>query len=274
MGTREIDKAVILARGAGTRMRRADAAARLAPRQAAAADAGAKAMMPVGRPFVDYVLAGLADAGYRCVCLVVGPGPEPIRRHCRRLRATRIRIELAVQAEPRGTADAVAAAEGFAADDDFLVVNGDNYYPVDALAALRTAPAGSALAAFTRNGLLRDGLLSPRQVGQFAVVRTDAAGHLVRIIEKPREHDLAGLPRPELVSMNCWRFTRSIFDACRSIGPSPRGELELTDAVQFAVDRLGETFAVRTFDAPVLDLSRRADVAAVTERLARVEVRL
>jgi len=57
-----IEKAVILARGLGTRMRKADSAARLDPTQAAAADTGIKAMIPVGRPFLDYVLSALADA--------------------------------------------------------------------------------------------------------------------------------------------------------------------------------------------------------------------
>ncbi len=56
-------KAVILARGLGTRMRRDDAGAELSAEQASLADSGMKAMIPVGRPFLDYVLSGLADAG-------------------------------------------------------------------------------------------------------------------------------------------------------------------------------------------------------------------
>ena len=55
---------------------------------------------------------------------------------------------------------------------------------------------------------------------------------------------LARLPRPLGVSMNCWRFGPAIFEACRSIRPSPRGELEITDAVQYATDRLGERFGI------------------------------
>ena len=58
--SRPTDKLVVLARGLGTRMRRADDAVPLSPQQAAAADAGAKAMMPVGRPFLDYVLSAAA----------------------------------------------------------------------------------------------------------------------------------------------------------------------------------------------------------------------
>ena len=79
---------------------------------------------------------------------------------------------------------------------------------------------------------------------------------------------------PVFLTMNCWRFTASIFEACRRIKPSPRGELEITDAVQCAIDELGEKFAVLTFNAPVLDLSCRMDVGPVSKRLAGTEVRL
>ena len=58
-----VDKAVILARGLGTRMRKCDAAAQLDARQSAAADAGMKGMIPIRRPFLDYILSALADAG-------------------------------------------------------------------------------------------------------------------------------------------------------------------------------------------------------------------
>ncbi len=73
---RPCTKAVILARGLGTRMRHEDPETTLAPEQAAIADAGLKAMIPVGRPFLDYVLSGLADAGFSDVCIVVAPRPQ------------------------------------------------------------------------------------------------------------------------------------------------------------------------------------------------------
>ena len=70
-------KAVILAGGLGTRMRdKADRSVKLTGQQAAAADAGLKAMIPIERPFMDYVISALADAGCRRVCLVIGPGRE------------------------------------------------------------------------------------------------------------------------------------------------------------------------------------------------------
>ncbi len=74
--------------------------------------------------------------------------------------------------------------------------------------------------------------------------------------------------------MNCWVFGPAIFLACARTGLSPRGELELTEAVRYAIASLGERFRVLAFRAPVLDLSTRADIAGVAARLAGVTVRL
>ena len=82
-------------------------------------------------------LSALADAGLEEVCLVIGPEHEAVREYYTKTAPPRrVRLAFAVQEEPRGTADAVLAAEEFAAGEDFLVINSDNYYPVAALAAL------------------------------------------------------------------------------------------------------------------------------------------
>ncbi|MDY6913145.1 MAG: sugar phosphate nucleotidyltransferase [Planctomycetota bacterium] len=266
------DKAVILARGLGTRMRKDSDSAHLSKSQSSAADAGVKAMIPTGRPFLDYVLTALADAGYRRACLVIGPEHDSIRDYygqkgaCRRLG-----VEFAVQVEPRGTADAVAAAETFAAGDHFLMINSDNYYPPEALSALRELP-GSGLAVFDRETLLAGSNIPPERINKFAVIQFDAERNLLRILEKPQPEQISALTGPICISMNCWRFGPEIFQACRSISPSPRGEMEITDAVQYAIDSLGVKFRSMSFQVPVLDLSSRDDIAEVAKRLADVKV--
>ncbi|MGQ0539802.1 MAG: sugar phosphate nucleotidyltransferase, partial [Gemmatimonadaceae bacterium] len=113
---------MILGRGLGTRMQAADPGAALDPEQARAAAAGVKTMMPLayGRPFLDWVLSALADSGIREVCLVIGPEHDAVRRYYSALTLTRIRITTAVQERALGTADAVLAAESFAAGQTLL----------------------------------------------------------------------------------------------------------------------------------------------------------
>lgn len=273
MNKPDSDKAVVLARGLGMRMLKADREARLTLRQAEVADTGVKAMMPIRGPFLDYVLTALADAGWRRVCLVIGPEHDGVRDYYGTTRRRRVNIEFAVQREPRGTADAVAAAEGFAGDDPFLCVNSDNYYPPGPLRSLRELD-GMGLAAFEQQAMLTGSNIPPDRLGRFATIRIDADGCLERIIEKPEPSELAGLGRPAYISMNCWRFGPEIFRACREVSPSPRGELEITDAVQHAIDSLGVRFRVIPCKAPVLDLTERDDVAAVAERLEGIKVDL
>ncbi len=254
-------------------MRKTDPAVSLDPTQAAAAERGVKAMIPIGRPFLDYVLSVLADAGYRRVCLVVGPEHGDVQAYYNSLDTPRLRIEFAVQQEPLGTADAVAAAEEVVGREPFLMINSDNYYPLEPLAALRSA-GGSAVAVFDRDAMLDGSNIPADRLSKFAVAEVDSDGYLKRILEKPDDATLARLPRPLGIGMNCWRFEASIFEACRSIGRSPRGELEITDAVQYSIDRLGERFAVVWSRAPVLDLSSRSDIEPVAARLAGTGVNL
>lgn len=265
-------KAVILARGLGTRMRRADGEAQLDAQQNAVADTGVKALIPIGRPFLDYVLTALANTGYRQVCLVVGPEHGTIRDYySTQARPQKLEIAYAVQVEPRGTADAVAAVESFAGNDHFLVLNSDNYYPLEALRGLREI-SGNGVALFEDQAMLSGSNIPAERLRQFAVGKIDRQGCMERILEKPDEATLASLPRPLWLSMNCWRFGPSIFEGCRNIGPSARGELEIPDAVQYVINVLREPFHVVEVRAPVLDLSSRRDIASVKEKLAGTEV--
>jgi len=101
------------------------------------AENGVKGMIPFGRPFLDYSISALAEAGCKRICLVIGPEHEVIREYYKQLPARRVAISFAIQQQPLGTADAVRAAADFVGRDNFLVVNSDNYYPVEALRLLR-----------------------------------------------------------------------------------------------------------------------------------------
>ena len=261
-------RAVVLARGLGTRMREADPDAPLADDQRRAADAGLKAMMPInGRPFLDYALGSLADAGLREVALVVAPDHETLRAHYAGAPPARLRLAFVVQEAPIGTANAVLAAEPWTRGEPFIALNADNLYPVPALRDLASLDSPGLLA-FDADDLIRSSNIPGDRVRAFAIVTVDAEGYLQAIVEKPKALDVAsGFSRK--ISMNCWRFDARIFDACRDVSPSARGEFELPEAVGLASSR-GVRFRAVAARGPVLDLSRRADAADVARRLAGV----
>ncbi len=271
-----VRKAVVMARGLGTRMRRDDRDAKLEPGQAAAADRGVKALIPLGphgRPFLDYLLSGLADAGFEDICLVVGPEHGALREQYAKTSApTRVRVSFAVQQEPRGTADAVLSARSFAARDLFLVINSDNYYPVDVLRDLRRL-GRPGLPGFERDALVAESNIDPARIARYALLRLGPDGDLEAVVEKPDPETVRAMGPDALVSMNCWLFGPRIFEACEAVKPSIRGELELQEAVQRAI-AAGESFKVLRVARPVLDMTSRADVADVARRLRDVEVRL
>ena len=262
--------ALVLARGLGTRMRASSVAGSgLTSQQATAAASGYKALMPIGEHrLIDYSLSALADAGIERAVLVVGPEHEDFRRHVDALELTRLRIDLAVQVTPLGTADAVLSAEAAVDGESFLMVNGDNYYPRQVLRDL-ARHRGNALAGFDRAALVAESNIPAERIAAFALVRV-RDGALEEIVEKPSAEAVRAAGPHAPVSMNAFRFTPEIFAACRRITPSPRGELEIVDAVR----ALPGPVSVLAATGGVLDLSRREDIREVEARLSGTEVSL
>lgn len=264
-------KAVILARGLGSRMRK-EADVALTADQAREAEAGVKAMISIGRPFLDYVLSALADAGFDEACLVIGPEHDLVREYYDGLNPTRIKVSYAIQPEPLGTANALAAAESFAGEDHVLVINSDNYYPAAALSQLRQLK-GSGLIGFEQGALVAESNIPEDRVAAFALVTTDSDGNLADLVEKPSPEQRTELGSNALVSMNCWLCGPQIFPAAAGISRSARGEYEITDAVRAAI-AAGDPYRVVPVAAGVLDMSSRNDISTVAAALAQTKVAL
>ena len=260
--------AVVLAGGLGSRMRRDDDGVRLDPAQRAAAERGLKAMIPDarGRPFLDHILSSLADGGITEVCLVVPPVHDEIANWYRRHPPARIHLAYAIQAQPVGTANALLAAEPWLAGRDFITLNADNLYPVPAIRSL-VALGQPGLIAFDAKALVASGNIDPERLAAFAILELGEDGTLVRIIEKPSAEEQVRAGDHPWISMNIWRLDPAIFSACRDVPRSSRGEFELPQAIALAITR-GARFVAVPMAAPVLDLSRRGDVAALAERLS------
>jgi glucose-1-phosphate thymidylyltransferase len=249
--------------------------------QAAAAASGLKGMMPIpgsgrrARPFLDYVLSELADAGFRRVALVVAPegeAPDPLRRYYRgEGRPVRLALSFVVQLEALGTADAVRAASAWLGQEPFVVLNADNLYGVETLRALHDA-GGPALPIYERDQLVQSSGIPPERVGAFALLTLRADGTLADIVEKPGQAAVESAGPRALISMNCWRGDTRLVEACRDVERSARGEFELPMAVRLAITR-GVGFLGLPARGPVFDLSSRDDVGGVAARLAAVEAR-
>lgn len=265
-------KIVILARGLGTRMRADNPSAEMTTEQRTAAEAGMKAMMPIDRPFLDYCLSAYAEAGFTQACLVIGPEHTAVAEYYRILPTSRISVTTAIQERALGTADAVLAAEDFAAGERIAVVNGDNYYPADVMRRVREE-SGNVVAGFDRESLVSGSNIPANRLRSFALLVSGSDDILEEFVEKPDQAQFDELSPRATVSMNCFGFTPEVFAAARAVEPSTRGELEIVDAVRLLA---GSSPGVRvlTVHSGVLDLSNRNDVASVTEHLAGSEVRL
>src|SRR5690606_17948830 len=149
--------------------------------------------------------------GLVAVCLLTGPGADPVREHFERHRPERLRLTFAEQAVPLGSAHALLAAEPFSNGAPSAVINAAHLHPASALRAL-VELTGSGLVGFTRDWLLRGNIDEDRLAG-YALIEHDDTGALTGITEKPDRAALAAAGRSALISMTCWRFSPGIFDA-------------------------------------------------------------
>jgi len=182
----------------------------------------AKQLVPVmNKPILFYGLEALVAAGITQIGIVVGDTRHEIMAAVgdgRRFGATVTYIE---QAAPLGLAHAVAIAEDYLGTEPFLMYLGDNLI-CQSLAGLvrrfvEEKPNAQILLAHVPN---------PQEFG----VAELRQGQVVRLLEKP------AVPPSDLALVGVYLFDASIFDAVKSITPSRRGELEITDAIQWLIE--------------------------------------
>ena len=153
-----------------------------------------------------------------------------------------------------------------------LVINADNHYPSYAVAKLRAIPGAGTLG-FDREALVEGSNITAERVAKFALLTRDEDDLLTGIHEKPDADTVAALGDDALVSMNCWLFTPALVAACGTVAPSPRGELEIVDAVRDAM-AAGVRVQVVPVKAGVLDLSTKLDIGTVAKMLVGREPHL
>ena len=203
-------KALVLSGGAGTRLR-------------PITHTSAKQLVPVAnKPVLEFGLESIRDAGVTDVGIIVGETHEEIRAHVGDGSQFGINVTYVHQPDPLGLAHAVLTAEEFLGDDDFVMYLGDNLIAGGITEFVRQ---------FERNSPAAQILLARvRDPERFGVAELDADGHVVQLVEKPSE------PKTDLALVGVYLFSNRILTACHSIKPSPRGELEITDAIQWLID--------------------------------------
>ncbi|MCS6827154.1 MAG: glucose-1-phosphate thymidylyltransferase [Caldilinea sp.] len=183
----------------------------------------AKQLVPVAnKPVLFRVIEAIKEAGIDDIGIVIGDtGPE-IREAVGQGRRWGVKITYIQQEAPLGLAHAVKISQDFLGDERFVMFLGDNVIQGGISGLIRE------FASSDWNGQIV--LTEVDQPQHYGVAELDERGAIVRLIEKPRN------PPSNLALVGIYMFDHNIFTAVNNIKPSWRGELEITDAIQWLIE--------------------------------------
>ena len=183
----------------------------------------AKQLVPVGnKPVLFYGLEAIRDAGVVEVGIVVGDTAPEVMAAVGDGSNLGLRVTYIPQEKPLGLAHAVLIAREFLGEDPFVMYLGDNFLLGGINDLVRQFDQGNSAAQ-----ILLTKVSNPRQ---FGIAVLDENEKVLKLVEKPND------PPSDLALVGVYMFRSSIHQAVRAIKPSARGELEITDAIQWLID--------------------------------------
>jgi glucose-1-phosphate thymidylyltransferase len=189
----------------------------------------AKQLVPVAnKPVLFRVIEAIRDAGISDIGIVVGDTAEEIKRAVGRGGRWDVKITYIRQDAPLGLAHAVKISQDFLGDDRFVMFLGDNVIQGGISELIRQFADSE-----WNSQIVLTRVDHPQQYG---VAQLDDDGRIVQLVEKPQE------PLSDLALVGIYMFDHHVFKAVNAIEPSWRGELEITDAIQWLVDHRFSVF--------------------------------
>ncbi|MBU6329077.1 MAG: glucose-1-phosphate thymidylyltransferase [Acidobacteria bacterium] len=213
-------KGLILSGGAGTRLR-------------PITHTSAKQLVPVAnKPILFYGIEDMVEAGITRIGIITGETGEEIRAAVGDGSRWGAEVTYIPQEAPLGLAHCVLIAREFLGDDDFVMYLGDNLLRQGIAEFVERFEQDRTRADDARESVPSAQILLARvpDPQRFGVAEIGADGEVLRLVEKPED------PPSDLALVGVYLFDRSIHDAVAAIAPSPRGELEITDAIQWLID--------------------------------------
>ena len=208
-------KALILAGGAGTRLR-------------PITHTRAKQLVPVAnKPILFYGIEAMVAAGITEIGVIVGDTRDEVMGALGDGSQFGASITYIPQDAPLGLAHCVLIAREFLGDDDFVMYLGDNLLEQDLAAFVAAFETERGGAEPPSAQILLKQVPDPHR---FGIATLDAAGNVAHLVEKPED------PPSDLALVGVYLFTARVHDAVAAIEPSARGELEITDAIQWLID--------------------------------------
>lgn len=227
-------KGLVLSGGKGTRLR-------------PLTYTGAKQLVPVAnKPVLFYALEDLVEAGITDIAVVISPETgEQVKQAVGDGSRFGAHVSYILQPQPLGIAHGIKIAHDFIGDNPFILFLGDNFIRggiVPQVAAFHAQAMDAQIILYE--------MQDPSSMG---VAVLDSEGRVTCVVEKPKQ-----FLSPYAV-IGIYMFGACVFDAVNNIKPSARGELEITDTIQYLIDT-GHNVRAHKLNEPWIDTGRIGDM--------------